>query len=158
MLAGLGMAETTPGPLIMVLQFVGFDVLAPQIHFGPVRATAEQRAHWVTETVRDLDSAGAPDLEYRLRGGGGPALVLAKCPRLDGHFLGDPLLRQARNPLGAEILGTLRGVMSAVRASHGGGLLARARSVAKIGTVMARASLAAATMCWSRFASHHHLD
>ena len=34
MLAGLGMAETTPGPLIMVLQFVGF--LAAFRHPGPL--------------------------------------------------------------------------------------------------------------------------
>jgi chromate transporter len=34
MLAGLGMAETTPGPLIMVLQFVGF--MAAFRHPGPL--------------------------------------------------------------------------------------------------------------------------
>lgn len=79
----------------------------------------------------------------RARQGRGPTLLLAKCPRLDGHFLGDPLLRQARNPFGAETLGTLRTVLSAARASEGGSVVERARSMAKIGTVMARASLAA---------------
>lgn len=37
-----------------VLQFVGFDVLLPQIHFGPVRATTEQRAHWLAEYAQRL--------------------------------------------------------------------------------------------------------
>ena len=31
-----------------ILQFVGFDVLAPQIHFAPVRADAAQRAAWLS--------------------------------------------------------------------------------------------------------------
>jgi pyruvate dehydrogenase E1 component alpha subunit len=79
----------------------------------------------------------------RARRGLGPSLLLARCPRLDGHFLGDPLVRQARHPFGAETLGTLRSVMSAVRAPDGGGALARARSVAKIGSVIGRASFAA---------------
>lgn len=79
----------------------------------------------------------------RARQGRGPTLLLAKCHRLDGHFLGDPLVRQARSPLGAETLGTLRGLMSAAGATEGAGMLGRARSLAKIGAVMARANLGA---------------
>jgi len=30
-----------------ILQFVGFDVLAPQIHYGAARATGEQREQWL---------------------------------------------------------------------------------------------------------------
>ena len=30
-----------------MLEFVGFDVLAPQIHYGPVRADATQRGAWL---------------------------------------------------------------------------------------------------------------
>jgi len=32
-----------------VLEFVGFDVLAPQIHFGAARATPEQREKWLAQ-------------------------------------------------------------------------------------------------------------
>jgi NAD(P)H dehydrogenase (quinone) len=37
-----------------VLQFLGFDVLAPQIHYGPVRASDEQREHWLAEYANRL--------------------------------------------------------------------------------------------------------
>jgi TPP-dependent pyruvate/acetoin dehydrogenase alpha subunit len=33
------------------------------------------------------------------RAGGGPTFLHASCVHLEGHFLGDPLLRSARNPL-----------------------------------------------------------
>jgi chromate transporter len=71
MLDGLGMAETTPGPLIMVLQFVGFIAafrdaggLSPMLAgtFGGLLAT------WVTFTPCFLwIFLGAPFVE-RLRG------------------------------------------------------------------------------------------
>lgn len=32
-----------------ILEFLGFDVLAPQIHFGPVRASREQRDTWLAD-------------------------------------------------------------------------------------------------------------
>jgi pyruvate dehydrogenase E1 component alpha subunit len=35
----------------------------------------------------------------RARGGDGPAFLLARCSRIEGHFLGDPLLRAVRKPL-----------------------------------------------------------
>ncbi len=35
----------------------------------------------------------------RARAGHGPSFILASCPRLQGHFLGDPLLRVFREPL-----------------------------------------------------------
>lgn len=41
-------------------------------HPGLRLVLAEQRANWVTETVLDLDSCMAPELELRMRGSGGP--------------------------------------------------------------------------------------
>ena len=35
----------------------------------------------------------------RARAGKGPSFILASCPRKEGHFLGDPLLRVYREPL-----------------------------------------------------------
>jgi chromate transporter len=46
MLAGLGLAETTPGPLILVLQFVGFLAGAPQGIWGGILGSL--LALWVT--------------------------------------------------------------------------------------------------------------
>jgi chromate transporter len=71
MLDGLGMAETTPGPLIMVLQFVGFMAAfrAPGI-FTPLVAGAlgGLLATWVTFTPCFLwIFTGAPYIE-QLRG------------------------------------------------------------------------------------------
>ena len=71
MLDGLGMAETTPGPLIMVLQFVGF--LAAYRHPGALSpmlsaALGALMATWVTFTPCFLwIFVGAPFIE-RLRG------------------------------------------------------------------------------------------
>jgi NAD(P)H dehydrogenase (quinone) len=39
-----------------ILQFVGFDVLAPQIHFAPVRASEAQRETWLANYARRLSS------------------------------------------------------------------------------------------------------
>ena len=71
MLDGLGMAETTPGPLIMVLQFVGFMAAfrAPGL-FSPLLAGAlgGLLATWVTFTPCFLwIFVGAPYIEH-LRG------------------------------------------------------------------------------------------
>lgn len=35
----------------------------------------------------------------RARAGRGPSFILASCPRMEGHFLGDPLLRVFKEPL-----------------------------------------------------------
>jgi pyruvate dehydrogenase E1 component alpha subunit len=35
----------------------------------------------------------------KARKGNGPSFLLAHCPRLEGHFLGDPLLRMFRQPI-----------------------------------------------------------
>jgi NAD(P)H dehydrogenase (quinone) len=39
-----------------ILEFIGFDVLAPQIHFGPVRASQEQREDWLENYAQRLRS------------------------------------------------------------------------------------------------------
>lgn len=38
-----------------VLQFVGFDVLAPQIHYGPVRVSDAQRQDWLAAYAKRLE-------------------------------------------------------------------------------------------------------
>jgi Chromate transporter len=87
MLDGLGMAETTPGPLIMVLQFVGFMAayrepgsLAPILAgtLGGLLAT------WVTFTPCFLwIFLGAPFVE-KLRGNKGLNAVRLARERVDG--------------------------------------------------------------------------
>jgi len=71
MLAGLGMAETTPGPLIMVLQFVGFMAafrdpgsLSPMMAgtLGGLLAT------WVTFAPASCGSSPARPISRRCAG------------------------------------------------------------------------------------------
>jgi NAD(P)H dehydrogenase (quinone) len=42
-----------------VLEFLGFDVLAPQIHYGPVRAEPEKRLAWLSNYAQRLQSIHA---------------------------------------------------------------------------------------------------
>ncbi len=73
----------------------------------------------------------AGKLVEHVRGAGEPAFLLASCPRLDGHILGDPLLRTARHPVaeGKELLGAL---FAAATASRGARLGERAVSLARM--------------------------
>lgn len=90
-----------------------------------------------TDVVDVHRVAGA--LVDRARKGHGPAFLYAKCPRLDGHFLGDPLLRQVHDPMGAETQLTMSSVLGGASAAGGGGLLARAGSMLSMVGVMAKA-------------------
>ncbi len=74
----------------------------------------------------------------RLRSGKGPCFLLATCPRIDGHFLGDPLVRMARQPI-AEGKATLGKVVSSAFSSGGGGIKDRAKGMTHMMSVMARA-------------------
>lgn len=95
--------------------------------------------------VRRVDGADvmavhreAAALVEHVRAGRGPAFLFATCPRLDGHFLGDPLLRVAAAPL-REGRGMLGEVMDAVLEGGGAGIGTRVRSVARMGAVLGRA-------------------
>ena len=72
------------------------------------------------------------------RRGKGPTFLLATCPRLDGHFLGDPLLRMSRKPV-AEGKGTFARVISSAASRGGGGLRDRAGGMTSMMSVMAKA-------------------
>lgn len=80
----------------------------------------------------------AGKLIERLRSGKGPCFLLASCPRIDGHILGDPLVRMARQPI-AEGKTTLRKVASSVISRGGGGLKDRAHGMTHMMSVIARA-------------------
>ena len=79
------------------------------------------------------EAAGA--LVERMRRSGEPAFLLAPCPRLDGHLLGDPLVGAARHPVaeGRELLGK---VLAEATASGGGSIGQRALSLAKMTNVL----------------------
>ncbi|MBE3063735.1 MAG: hypothetical protein IMZ69_01800, partial [Spirochaetes bacterium] len=81
----------------------------------------------------------------RIREGGGPAFLLARCVRPQGHFLGDQLARTAKRPVRemARIAGPLaasalrlRGAPARQRVSGAAGILALVR---KAGALMSDA-------------------
>jgi TPP-dependent pyruvate/acetoin dehydrogenase alpha subunit len=87
--------------------------------------------------VGAVASAAAVAID-RARRGLGPSFLRARVPRLDGHFLGDALVRAARSPAGdgRQLLGD---VTSAALSRSGGGLGERARSVVRLLDLMRRA-------------------
>jgi pyruvate dehydrogenase E1 component alpha subunit len=74
----------------------------------------------------------------RARRGKGPSFLLATCPRLDGHILGDALIRIAKKPIseGRETFGK---VITSVMSRRGGGFTDRAGGVTRMMSVMAKA-------------------
>jgi pyruvate dehydrogenase E1 component alpha subunit len=64
----------------------------------------------------------------RARRGKGPSFLLARCSRLDGHLLGDALVRTAQNP-SREGTEEMRRLLSAAITRGGGGVTARAKSL-----------------------------
>jgi len=74
------------------------------------------------------------------RRGSGPHFLHLPCPRLDGHFLGDPMIRTARSPAseGRDVFGK---VISAVLSRSGGGIAARAASLVEMTGMLARSLL-----------------
>ena len=87
--------------------------------------------------VRAVHEA-ATKLVDRARKGKGPGFLIAACPRLDGHFLGDPLIRMAKRPV-AEGKSTFTKVISSATSRQGGGLKDRAGGMTRMMAVMAKA-------------------
>jgi pyruvate dehydrogenase E1 component alpha subunit len=139
----LNLAVAWALPLVVVCIDNGWAITtaAGSVTGGDLR----QRAHafgWRVEQVDGTDvlevhkSAGS--VIEKTRKGKGPAFLYATCPRLDGHFLGDPLLRQAHDPMGEEGRGTLTRVFRSAKSS-GTGLASRAGSMARMAVVMSKA-------------------
>lgn len=63
-----------------------------------------------------------------VRSGKGPAFLLAKCKRLHGHFLGDPILRIVKKPI-KELINITPGIVKSTTRLRGGSLNERAGSI-----------------------------
>lgn len=106
-------ARVTSGNLVERARAFGMAAVA--VDGGEVTAVAEAAGEAVERVRRDA----------------APMFILARCPRPDGHMMGDPLRRIAANPL-REGARTFAEVSAAVVSRRGGGLGARASSVASI--------------------------
>ncbi len=89
--------------------------------------------------VRAVFEAAGKLIE-RARRGDGPGFLLARCPRPEGHFLGDPVLRVLDAPLreGQALAGPL---LEALRAQPGARGRSRAGALARVGGVLGAAAL-----------------
>jgi pyruvate dehydrogenase E1 component alpha subunit len=88
--------------------------------------------------VEDVDAA-ARRAVTRARTGGGPSVLLVRCPRLEGHFLGDPLVRLTTT-LG-ELTGQVRPLLAQVRAQPGAPTADRVAALLAIGRRAATAAV-----------------
>jgi len=66
----------------------------------------------------------------RARRGGGPTFIHARCAHLEGHFLGDPLLRVFQDPAGE--IGRISVPLARAAFSEGGGVLDKATALGRI--------------------------
>lgn len=82
----------------------------------------------------------------RARNGDGPTFLLARCSRLEGHFLGDPLLRIIRRPVAQmrKIAGPLLGSLFASKGTSFG------ERIASMGTVNYLIGRIATEQFWNR--------
>lgn len=134
LMESLNLAVAWQLPVLFVCKDNGWAITteSPSVTGGdpPTRAAAFG-LH--TESVDGLDpaatAAAAARAIDRARGGGGPAFLHCRCSRLDGHFLGDLMLRTTSQPL-ATGLATVGRV---VRGSLGRGTSVRERARALFG-------------------------
>ena len=75
--------------------------------------------------------SAAQEALKRARAGKGPSFLLATCPHPEGHFLGDPLLRIARNPV-QEMKKVAGPLMRSVTRVKGGTVAKRTGGLGKV--------------------------
>jgi pyruvate dehydrogenase E1 component alpha subunit len=143
LLETLNLASAWKLPLLLVCKDNGWaittrtDAVSGGDPLARARAFGLPAAEVDGVDVAAVAAAAAGGID-RARRGQGPTFLLARVPRLDGHFLGDALVRAARSPAGdgRQLLGD---VTAAALSRSGGGLGDRARSVVRLLDLMRRA-------------------
>ena len=94
--------------------------------------------------AREIDGTEVETVWYaaqeaiiQARAGKGPAFLLAACPHPEGHFLGDPLLRIARNPV-KEIKNVAGPLMKSVTRLKGGSVAKRTGGLGKVSALISK--------------------
>ncbi|HEU0030755.1 MAG TPA: thiamine pyrophosphate-dependent dehydrogenase E1 component subunit alpha [Kofleriaceae bacterium] len=143
-LESLNLAAAWSLPLVVVCIDNGWAITTRSATVTAGTLPARLRAFgW---TVEELDGTDVERVHHaagglidRARAGRGPVALYATCPRLDGHFLGDPLVAQAHALTGADAKHTLARILKSALEAGGGGPIARASSMAKLMTTLAKA-------------------
>jgi pyruvate dehydrogenase E1 component alpha subunit len=136
LLETLNLASAWKLPLLLVCKDNGWAITtrSDTVTGGDLIRRAEAfglRSHDVDGADVTAIASVAGEAIARARRGEGPSFLRARVPRLDGHFLGDALIRASRSPAGdgRKLLGD---VTSAALSRTGGGIGARARSVVRL--------------------------
>ncbi|MGF1465018.1 MAG: thiamine pyrophosphate-dependent dehydrogenase E1 component subunit alpha [Sandaracinaceae bacterium] len=143
LLESLNLASAWSLPVLFVCKDNGWAIATrtAEVTGGDLRARA-QAFGLAADEVDGGDAtmvwSAAATLLARVRTGKGPAFLLAHVPRLDGHLLGDPLVRMAKKPL-TEGGATTRDLLRGLFGRKGSGLGGRAKSVGHLLGLMASA-------------------
>lgn len=143
LLETLNLASAWKLPLLLVCKDNGWAITTRShaVTGGDLVRRAEGfglRTHDVDGVDVDAVFTVAAGAVGSARRGEGPSFIRARVPRLDGHFLGDALVRAARSPAG-EGRSLLGSVTSAALSPRGGSLGARALGVVRLLDLMRRA-------------------
>ncbi len=103
LLESLNLAVIWKLPLLFVCKDNRWAITSPSQEL--TGGSIFDRAHGFGLSCRDVDGLDAEaawraagEEIQRIRSGGGPGFIRARCSRLDGHFLGDPAPVLLRNP------------------------------------------------------------
>jgi TPP-dependent pyruvate/acetoin dehydrogenase alpha subunit len=104
LLESLNLASAWKLPLVFVCKDNGWAITtrSSSVTGGCLHKRARSfgmPAHHVDGTRVEAVWAAAGKAVKRARSGRGPSFIQAACPRMEGHFLGDPLLRIYREPV-----------------------------------------------------------
>jgi len=105
----------------------GGDLVARDASFGMSGESIDGRE------ATAVYQAAAPLFE-RARNGGGPSFLHASCVHLEGHFLGDPLVKMGRQPLSGS--GTAVPMMKSVMSRGGSSRQTRLKSTRSVMALM----------------------
>ena len=131
-LESLNLAATWSLPVVFVCKDNGWAITTPRDMV--TAGSLSERARAFGMPSHSLDGANVEDVwesmrraAQRARKGDGPSFIHATCTHLEGHFLGDPLLRLEQHPLreGRSMAGPL---LRAALSLRGGTIRQRADS------------------------------
>ena len=125
-----------PAPPVSLRVFASFTFDGPIVGVVSTEQAVSTRAFGIpSQRVDGTDVLAVQQVSgeafARARNGDGPSMLIASCPRLDGHFLGDPMLQLADRPFtkGGE---DLRKVFSSVLSRKGARAAERLASLRQV--------------------------
>lgn len=142
MMEALNLAATWKLPVLFICKDNEWAIttLSHSVTSGAVVDRAKSFGIHATEVngsdVEEVWNAANQAID-RARNGKGPSFLQAHCPRPEGHFLGDPLLRIARHPIG-EMKETAGPLLKSATKMKGGSPPDRVRSLGTVASLVGK--------------------